>query len=313
MSEDSKNLESLFSNLQISDDESLDFENYHDCIIHNLLRTIKTSGITYKINIFDNVIILDNILFGINVHFFEEEDKDNILPYKPILRLPAFNSQNFPQKNDPKWWNAYCSEFECSMVHLRNSSFGNSSSNINEIFSQPNVIEFEITNLIISILNNNNDNTLEINLVQMYIISIYLENFFIKNNIGSIYNDEFLYTNKYFTKFGRLALEYLNSKDPYFSFNVDYYEKHINNSLLNVLYGARNTLILFGPYGYNALYENLAYIDLNIREIIGFKREALRYFALNNLIELEIHNKKLHINNINEYVSIICNGAQLFE
>ena len=296
-----------------NDDES--FDEFHDtnrnsyeCLLQNLIKIIKSSDKTYNINILDNLIILDDILFGINI---AAELDDNVVLYKPILRLPAYNKQNIPQKGDPSWWDDCCTEFENSMIHLRNSSYYFINNDNGDLYNPPN-IENEIIKLIISILNS--AKIIEINLVQMYIISIYLENFFIYNNIGSIYDDEqFLYTNKYFTKFRKLTLEFLESNDLYFSYNINHYKKYINHSLLNVLYGARNTLILFGPYGYDALYENLEFIDLNIREIIGFKKEALKYFALNNLIELKLHNKKYHINNLNEYVSVVCKGARLFE
>jgi len=306
----SEDLLNLFNNLQInSDDECLELES-HDSIIRTLLRTIKKSEVTYNINIFDNIIIIDNILFGINMHYVED-DSDNISLYEPVIRLPEFNEQKIPQKGDPRWWDDYCSEFESSMVHLRDSSNNNSSFNINNIINQPDIMEYEIIKLNIIILNNSNP--LNVNLVQIYFISIYLEYFFIENNIGSIYDEEFLYTNKYFTKFRKLTIEYLKNNDKYFSFNSNYYEKNINRSLLSVLYGARNALILFAPYGYDAVKDNVDYIDLNIREIIGFKREALIYFAINNLIELKLHNKKIHIDNLNKYVSIISRGARLFE
>src|SRR6266498_2762349 len=183
-------------------------------------------------------------------------------------------------------------------------------------FSNPMNYNSIMQNLLKIIKTNKNlkdNNKIEINLIQMYIISLYLENFFIEHKLESIYSEEFLYTNKYFSKFGKLTIEFLKNNDQYFSFNVDFYLKYINQSLLNVLYGARNTLILFGPYGYDALHENLEYIDLNIQEIFGFKQEALIYFALNNLIELRLHGKKLHINNPNEYANVICTGAKLFE
>ncbi|SRR6266498_4291623 len=304
----SEDLVNLFNNLQLEDsDELLNFSNpmNYNSIMQNLLKIIKTNK-NFKANIFDNVIILDDILFGIN-YFFD----DKAISFKPILRLPSFNKLKIPQKGDPSWWNICCSEFENSIVHLRNSSFDNPTFNIRNIFGQTNILENEIIKLIISNLKDNNK--IEINLIQMYIISLYLENFFIEHKLESIYSEEFLYTNKYFSKFGKLTIEFLKNNDQYFSFNVDFYLKYINQSLLNVLYGARNTLILFGPYGYDALHENLEYIDLNIQEIFGFKQEALIYFALNNLIELRLHGKKLHINNPNEYANVICTGAKLFE
>lgn len=314
----SEDLADFFNNLQIEDsdesddiDELLNFRNMedpknYDCIMQNLLKILTTDE-TFKANIFDKVIILDDILFGINLYFLE----DDVVPYKPILRIPAFNKLKISQKGDPSWWDECCSEFENSMVHLRNSSFNNLSFNIHDIFGQSDIIENEIIKLIISILNNDFNFKVDINLIQMFIISLYLENFFIKHKLESIYSEEFLYTNKYFTKFGKLVIEFLKNNDQYFSFNVSLYKKIINQSLLSVLFGARNTLILFGPYGYDALYENLEFINLNIREIFEFKQEALKYFALNNLIELKLHGKKVHVANPNEYASLICTGAKL--
>jgi len=309
----SEDLMDLFNNLQIrdNDDECLESPNCesHDSIIKALLST--KSKVTYSINIFDNIIIIENILFGINMHYIED-DSENISLYEPILRLPEFNEQKIPQKGDPRWWDVCCSEFENSIVHLRDSSYDNSSFNINNINQVD--IEYNIIQLNILILNNDNDNILlNFNLVQMYYMSIYLEYFFIENNIGSIYDEEFLYTSKYFTKFAKLTIEFLKNSEQYFSYNNNYCEKYINHSLLSVLHGARNTLILFAPYGYDALKDNVDYVDLNIREIIGFKREALRYFALNNLIELKLHNKKIHIKSLNEYINVVIKGAVLFE
>jgi len=51
---------------------------------------------------------------------------------------------------------------------------------------------------------------------------------------------------------------------------------------MKVIRGAQNILILFGVYGYEALLNNSDILDL--QEIFEFKRDALRYFALNNLI-----------------------------
>jgi hypothetical protein len=317
MNEESE-LINLFDNLQIqqSDYESSELTNLEnkDNLIQTLIALIKKSEISCNINIhiFDNIIIVDDVLFGMNMHNIEDDSE--ILPvYEPILRLAAYNEQKIPQKGDPKWWDEYCSEFESSMGHLRNSSYNNSSLNIKELIEQYDIIETEIIKLTIIILNNGKSDYSDINLVRMYIISIYIDYFFKKNNIGSIYDEEFLYNNKYFIQFGERTIEFLKSNDQYFSYNINYYGKYINRSLLSLLYGARNTLILFAPYGYDALKDNVDYIDLNIREIMGFKREALKYFAINNLIELKLHKKKIHIDNLNDYASIISKGARLFE
>lgn len=47
---------------------------------------------------------------------------------------------------------------------------------------------------------------------------------------------------------------------------------------------------------YESLCDNADYIDLNFKEIMGIKKEALKYFALNNVIELKLYNKKIHVN-----------------
>ena len=51
---------------------------------------------------------------------------------------------------------------------------------------------------------------------------------------------------------------------------------------MKVIRGAQNILILFGVYWYEALLNNSDILDL--QEIFEFKRDALRYFALNNWI-----------------------------
>jgi hypothetical protein len=120
------------------------------------------------------------------------------------------------------------------------------------------------------------------------------------------------YTNEYFTEFREYVLENLYSIDskPY-SFYHELYVKYINQALLKVLRGAQNMLILFGPYGYNALSSNYDILDLNLHEIFEFRKEALEYFALNNLIELKLHDKKINLINPNDYVNLIFRGASL--
>ncbi|RGB43724.1 hypothetical protein C1646_749525 [Rhizophagus diaphanus] len=87
--------------------------------------------------------------------------------------------------------------------------------------------------------------------------------------------------------------------------------KYINQVLLKVLCGAQNMLILFGSYGYEALSNNYDILDLNLHEIFEFRKEALEYFALNNLIELKLHDKKINLINPNDYVNLIFKGASL--
>ncbi|GBB87332.1 hypothetical protein RclHR1_13780004 [Rhizophagus clarus] len=227
----------------------------------------------YNYQIEYNIILVDDILFGINTNSNDEE----AFLYKPILQLPSFNNLQIPQKGDPLWWNDSCAEFANSMVHLRNSSYTKLTINIEAIIKQTDLIEIEIIKLIINIIKNE-FNGLELNLIQIM-----------------------------------LTLDYLKYNDKKYRINIDFYKKNLNKSLLTILNGARNILILFGPYGYDSLYENLEFIELDIRAILGFNQEALKYFALNNLIEMKLHKKHLHISNSNDYVKVICEGAKLID
>lgn len=308
-----EDLANLFSNLIIEDykEDNCQIEcknkNYYNQIIQHIIKLLKNNELL-KLNILDNIILVDDILFGINTN---SNDEDAFL-YKPILQLPSFNNLQIPQKNDPLWWNDSCTEFANSMVHLRNSSYTKLTINIEAIIKQTDLIEIEIIKLIINIIKNE-FNGLELNLIQMYVISLYLEHFFNYHKLESIYSAKFLGDNIYFNKFRMLTLDYLKYNDKKYRINIDFYKKNLNKSLLTILNGARNILILFGPYGYDSLYENLEFIELDIRAILGFNQEALKYFALNNLIEMKLHKKHLHITNSNDYVKVICEGAKLID
>src|SRR2546429_1233101 len=75
---------------------------------------------TFTAEIVDDIVIIDNILYGLNPLC-----KDDLLPIKPIIRLSEFNNQKIPQRGDPVWWDSKCSKFEDLMSHLRNSSCEN--------------------------------------------------------------------------------------------------------------------------------------------------------------------------------------------
>jgi len=49
--------------------------------------------------------------------------------------------------------------------------------------------------------------------------------------------------------------------------------------------------------------------NLDFQVIFDFKREALRLFALNNLIILKLNNKSVNLFNLNDYVNFIFKGA----
>ncbi|GET51380.1 uncharacterized protein OCT59_025776 [Rhizophagus irregularis] len=311
-------LTNLFDNLQIERNSKYEntnvyceqintISNTYDHLLLNLIKILIADN-TMKINIYDRVIIINNVLFCINLN--QNNQIEDYIPYKPLMRLPAYNNKlSFVSKNDPTWWDECCTEFENSMLHLKNLTNNTTTFNIKSMIDQKNYIEIEIINLTIKIMNK--EKISEFSLVQMYILSLYLENFFIEYKLESIYSEEFLYTNKYFTFYSQLVINYLKKSDLFYSYNENFYLRFINPSLLYLLYSVKNTLILFRPYGYDALCDNSDIIDLNIHEIISFKKEGLKYFALNNLIELKLNNKKLHIINSDEYANVICNDAYI--
>jgi hypothetical protein len=312
-----------FNDLTISNDDDEDFEDvnlnenydetpnnlpvkYNDLI--EAVFGIINKDPTFTAEIVDNVIILDNILFGLNPQL-----DDEAVSIKAILRLSEFHKRKIPQRNDPSWWEEKCSKFEDLMIHLRNCSTSNDFK-INEK-NEEILIKNEIVDFASKIVQKDyefkgavNINT---NLLDMYKIAKYLECYFYKK-VGSFYSEEMQFTNEYFEEFREYVLENLCNIDskPY-SCYLDLYLKYINQALLKVLRGAQNMLILFGPYGYDALSSNYDILDLNLHEIFEFRKEALEYFALNNLIELKLHDKKINLNNPNDYVNLIFRGASL--
>lgn len=260
---------------------------------------------TFTAEISDNIIILDNILYGLNPRFKEEE-----VPYKPILRLPEFINRKIPQSNDPRWWGEKCSKFEDLMGHLMSSSI----EDINYTEMNNNLIEKEIINLASKLVQKvfmNVKINIDINLLNMYHIAKYLELYFHKNS-ESFYFEEIKYTSIYFKEFNCKVLNELCRIDErYHSYYGEKFEKQIDLALFKVLRGAQSMLILFGPYGYSALENNYEHNDLNFTELTEFNNEALKYFALNNLIELKLHNKKIHLLNSDDYVNFIFRGASL--
>jgi hypothetical protein len=281
-------------------------EKYNDLI--NAVFVIINKDPTFTAEIVDNIIILDNILYGLNPQF-----KDGLLPFKAILRLSEFNKRKIPQRNDPTWWEtSKCSKFEDLMSHLRNYSCENNKKyDANEVI----LIKNDIIDLACKIVQKEfeykDDVTINTSLLNMFNIANYLERYFYKK-IGSFYSEEIKFTNEYFIEFSDYVLKKLVSFDSRnYKFHNEYYVKNIKVALLKVLRGAQNMSILFGPYGYDAFSNNYDIMDLTLQEIFEFKREALSYFALNNLIELKLHNKKINLIDPDDYVNFIFRGASL--
>jgi len=150
---------------------------------------------------------------------------------------------------------------------------------------------------------------IDTNLLEMFQIASYLEKY-LSNFKISIYSTKFLFNISYFEEVGKLILRSLCERNnPNIYFNN--YNNFANQALLKILFGSQNMLILFDLYGYNTLKNNIKFIDLDLNKIFKFKFEALRYFALNNLYELEIYKKRTHLFNINDYIKIIFKGASL--
>jgi hypothetical protein len=171
-------------------------------------------------------------------------------------------------------------------------------------------IEEEIVKLAIEILQKEYGLKIIINntdLLTMYKIACFLESYFFYNKIGSIYLINFSYDNKYFKEFSNLIMQYLVHYNQRINIDV------ILHILLKIVYGAKSMLILFRPYGYGALSVNQKIIGFNLQAIFEFKSESLRYFALANLIELKLNDKKIHsdIKDINGYVNSIFIGASI--
>src|SRR5688572_21785963 len=209
----------LFNNLKIeSDDEDEEFEdnivsydeildNYTDTQdnnyllendfcpdkYNNLMKNIFSiigNDPTFTAEIVDNIVIIDNILYGLNPLY-----KDDLLPIKAILRLSEFHNQKIPQRGDPIWWDSKCSKFEDMMSHLRNSSCENNkkfdnndviliNQKIVELACKLVQIEFECRSGI----------EIKTSLFDLFNIANYLESYFYNKKIGSFYSKEINYS-----------------------------------------------------------------------------------------------------------------------
>lgn len=261
---------------------------------------------TFSAEIVDNVVILNNILYGII--YPPKKELIQLTQFKCILRLPAFHKQKIPQRDD-RWWDKNCSKFEDLMIHLKNSADNNETESE---YYEPEILD-EIIDLATQIVQDEYENMnvkISTNLLKMFKIAKYLELYFQINRIRSFYSEEQQNNTIYFNEFKTRILENLQNINPKnFFFHRKQYDGWIDRALLKVIHRSQNMLVLFGPYGYRALSKNCIMIDLDIKSIFEFKSDALSYFALNNLIELKLHNKKIHLRNLNDYVNIIFKGA----
>lgn len=321
----SKDLINLFNNLKLeNEDENDEIEDDSLSIIYNeyyikipdkyknlvnAIFEIINEDPTFTAEISDNIIIFDNILYALNPRY-----KDGEIPYVSLLKLPEFNKIKIPQRNDPKWWEEKCSKFEDLITHLRNYSkeYGNYENyEINAKLIEKEVIDFACK-IVQKEFEFKDDIKININLLNMYHIAKYLELYFYSKS-NSFYFDEIQFDNDYFEEFNEKVLKVLLSKEnKYYLYLGDYfYKKQINIALFKLLRGAQNMLILFGPYGYHALEKILDILNLNLNEVFEFKNEALKYFALYNLIELKLNNKNINLINSIDYVNFIFKGASL--
>lgn len=287
--------------------EEFDFklQNKYNNLIASLLDIINKDP-TFAAEIVDNVIIINNILYFLNPQCNNKQK-----PYGPILRLSEFNKRKLPRRSDPKWWGEKCSNFEDLIKHLCNSTTDKiqivDKSEIKEI-------EMNIIDLAYNLVQRDfefKDITIKMDLLEIYNIAIYLEIHFNKS-FGSLYSEEVQYTNRYFLEFRDNVLKKLAKPiNKNYSYYQDSYEDQINLALYKILCGARNILILFGPFGYDALKDNLEFIELTWDDVCEFKKEALRYIALNNLVELKCNEKHNNLRNPNDYANFIFKGASL--
>ena len=303
----------LFDNLNIenekSENDEMMLDTYHNTIItikkncqyNNFFKSIIEiidNEFNFTCEIAENIIVINNILYAINMQSTQR--------LKALLIIPIFYSKKIPRRSN-HWWDRNCSEFKDSMNHLRNSSYDDSDNYTCRYYMGD--IRKEIINLTIEIIQKDYKyKKIEhsTSLLVMYQIAQYLESKYFKSDL---FVEEFHYKNEYFNVLNEQILEII-TLDP----NINCIDKSIINlALLKVLIGAKNTLILFGPYGYNALYENSNIINLDLQSIFEFKKEALEYFALQNIIELKLNNKKVKLNNPNEYLNIVFRGALLLD
>ena len=322
-------LTDMMSNLKIEEDEEMSNfithkkEEYilptkYSFILDTLSKIVINEPIL-TIEIIDNVFIIDNKLFGLrkkplclmNLSIDNEKNNDNKdeALYIPILQLPEFYDERIPQKFDTNWWDSNCDEFDECMHHLMNDSV---EFNYNLVFNVNDYIIENIIELTLKLVQKMYVNKrVEYDILKMYEIACYLERYFYNEKIGLFFTNNHDITSKYFTEFNKLALKNVRiTSTIYYSLNRDLYIKNINRSLLNILNCSKNILILFGPYGFDAIQKNeIFFKNLDFQAIFDFKREALRYFALNNLIIQKLNNKSIQLFNPNDYVNFIFKGA----
>jgi len=266
---------------------------------------------TFNAEIFNNIIICNNVLFGLNQQY-KKGDNNGVL-YKAILRLPEFYKDKLPKKNDPCWWDLKCAKFEELIIHLRNSSHEN--------HTYDDDIKSKIINIASKIVQMDYEfkkTDFNADLLDLFEIARFFETYF-NNKIDSFLIEEIqvnfddykkeIFLNLYNTNSN--FRQYYNLDANNFEQHYDAYLKQINIALLKLIRGAQKMLILFGPYGFNALLENYDYINLNINEIFEFNNSALRYFALINLIELKLYNKNVNIINLRDYSNFIIRGSSI--
>jgi hypothetical protein len=316
-------LTEMMSNLTINDEEEMSNLNNKEVAFpmkYNFLLDISRLLINepiFNMEIIDNVFIIDNVLFGLykqplslmNLSINDEKNKDNKEKalHISILKLPEFRDEKIPRKFDTNWWNSNCDAFDECMNHLMNDSI---ECNYNMVFNDY-IIKKNIIELTFKLVQKMYVNKrIEYNIMKMFEIACYLERYFYIEKIGLFYSDKHDINSKYFTEFSKLALENVrNSPTIYYTLNRDLYIKNINRSLLNILHCSKNILILFGPYGFESIQKNEKFLNLDFQAIFDFKREALRFFALNNLIILKLNNKSIQLFNPNDYINFIFKGA----
>ena len=285
--------------------DQINFPSSHRYLLTCVNNIIKKDP-RYIAEIVDNVVIIKNILYGIKLH-------SNELDTRSILRLPDSCNRSIPRRNDLNLWEDKFEDFDILRNHLREYSYDESNAFINNnLFDK---IEKSVIELACTILQkeceDNRNVKFKTDLLEMYKIASYLERYYYANNIGSFFTEKQQIKNEYFIKFNRPVLEKFSNSLHYLCYK-DLWEENVNDALLKVLRGAQNTLLLFGPYGYDALLKNEEYLNkLNLKTVFEYKRETLRFFALNILIDLKLDNKKIHLYNPSDYVNFIFDGAHL--
>lgn len=306
---------------EFSNDEDIKqkLHKLHEQLLNNVYMIINDDP-RFTAEIVDNVVILKNKLYSMKLN-------SNKPVNKVILQLPESCKEKIPSRNDFNLWKENFEVFDSIRDHLMRDSHKKSNKFIEDLYSKNirnendnNVADIKkqiITLAIDMIYKMCEPNKVNFNmkLPKMYEIASYLERFYNEYNIGSFYSEKQHFTNKYFIEFSKPILTKLKlTKYNYFLYKNDLnlWKDNINDALLKVIRGAQNILILFGPFGYDALLKNEIFIkQLDLQAIFEFKREELRFFALNNLIDLKLNNKKIHLFNSNDYVNIIFEGATL--